>query len=258
MNEMIMLQDIVQILKSDHAKLLKDYHIAKNLQKWLLAQNVQPYSVFSRTLFNESQSSEYQFLLGFLYQWGIGTRVDFKNSFKWYTHAAESGDFLAHNNIGIFYENGLGVKINVDKAFLHYKISANGGNTYGKANLALSFIEGLGTKVDIQKGLLYLQEAAKAGHPSSQVRMGQRLLTDVHSKNLKQAFYWFSQAASHAKWCDHDLGDPEYLTYLGVCYQIGIGTSKDLHQGLRLYKMAFERGDKNAHWYLGRNVFREY
>lgn len=49
-----------------------------------------------------------------------------------------------------------------------------------------------------------------------------------------------------------------YLFYLGVCYETGAGVPKDVAEAARLYKLAVDQGDVEAHSNLGSFVVSQY
>lgn len=79
--------------------------------------------------------SDAQHLIGFIYNWGEGFKLDLKKAAYWYTKAAKQGHRRAQWNIGFFYEVGHGVEKNDEKAIYWYTLSANQGYNNAKASL---------------------------------------------------------------------------------------------------------------------------
>ncbi|HHV6984584.1 TPA: tetratricopeptide repeat protein, partial [Haemophilus influenzae] len=51
-----------------------------------------------------------QFLLGGMYEEGLGVKQDYFEAVKWYRKAADKGDAAAQFNLGVMYSQGQGVK----------------------------------------------------------------------------------------------------------------------------------------------------
>ena len=56
----------------------------------------------------ENGSVEAQVKLARIYVNGLGTKIDNKKAFKWYSRAAEQGSPQAQTGLGWLYENGRG------------------------------------------------------------------------------------------------------------------------------------------------------
>ena len=57
----------------------------------------------------EQRNADAQYLLGAMYDNGLGVPQHCKTTVKWYTLAAEQGDASAQYNLGWTYDNGRGV-----------------------------------------------------------------------------------------------------------------------------------------------------
>ena len=69
--------------------------------------------------------------LAFLYQNGLGVRLDLAEARKWYGVAAHEGDAMAQANLGLMYEEGAGIPSDLVEAYKWFVLSAEQGNAVG-------------------------------------------------------------------------------------------------------------------------------
>jgi len=69
-----------------------------------------------------------QFVLGTIYDKGLGVPQDYKTAVKWYRLSAEQGDANAQQNLGDMYEEGKGVIKDNIYAHMWANISASNGD----------------------------------------------------------------------------------------------------------------------------------
>ncbi|MFQ5563803.1 MAG: tetratricopeptide repeat protein, partial [Parvularculaceae bacterium] len=68
----------------------------------------------------ETGDSDIQYVLGTMYQFGLGVPQDYGKAAQWFRKAAEQGLAGAQNNLGIKYDNGQGVPQDYGKAAQWY------------------------------------------------------------------------------------------------------------------------------------------
>lgn len=77
-----------------------------------------------------------QFCLGYMYNYGVGTAENAKESAKWYRISAENGCACAQNNLALMYEKGAGGLPSCRvKAVEWYGKACQSGSTMAKENL---------------------------------------------------------------------------------------------------------------------------
>lgn len=87
-------------------------------------------------------------LLGFFYEWGIGTGLDLFKAFRLYQEAAQQNSDIGQLFSGLCLESGLGTDPDAAKAFKYYQISANQHNSCAQVNLGRCYRYGIGVKKD--------------------------------------------------------------------------------------------------------------
>ncbi len=75
------------------------------------------------------------FMLGYMYEEGLGTPRDLTTAYKYYTQGAEKGDTKAMNNLASMCELGSGMPRNLDEAIKWYGEAAKLGNKDAEVNL---------------------------------------------------------------------------------------------------------------------------
>ena len=108
------------------------------------------------------------FMLGRIYDEGLGVDVNHIEGLKWFEKAADKGDADAQNIVGNIYSNiELGI-IDLDKAFKYYQLAASQGHVYGMFNLGLCFADGDGCISNMPDALNWIEKAANEECPEAQ------------------------------------------------------------------------------------------
>ena len=92
--------------------------VAKIFNKGIKSLNIKNYKKSAPLLFKAARAgnAKAQFVLGWLYENGIGVERNDKKAFKWFRKAAEQGNIKAQFRLGLFYDTGRGVKKNTTVA----------------------------------------------------------------------------------------------------------------------------------------------
>ena len=180
-----------------------------------------------------------QYILGYMYQYGLGIKKDKKESLNWYTKSAEQGNAAAQNNIGSAYFNGNGVTKDYKQSVIWYKKSAEQGNASAQNNIGNAYFNGNGVTKDYKQSVIWYTKAAEQGIALSQNNLGNAFYNgNGVEKDYKQAFNWYTKAA--------EQGEDSAQSNLGILYQYGYGVSKDYMKALDFYKKAADQGSNFA------------
>ena len=76
--------------------------------------------------------------------------------------------------LGVLYEDGLGVKSDLQAAFRLYKSAANRGHARAMGLVSWCYFEGLGVTKDSRRAVVWLQRSAELGDTLSMVILGER------------------------------------------------------------------------------------
>ncbi|KAG9298822.1 hypothetical protein G9A89_015843 [Geosiphon pyriformis] len=179
-----------------------DEYLRACINKWCNSHKIDAETLFDLLSISSNENFKYSCLLGFAYEYGIGTEPDQNAAFEYYLQAAKNGDSLGQNQVGSYYDRNYYLDMMIEsesdvheQAFEWYQKSAMGGNANGQYNLANCYRKGTGTYNDMRKAFFWYYEAAKAGDVTSQrtvglcFEAGHGTMTDVH-----QAILWYRQS----------------------------------------------------------------
>ncbi len=145
----------------------------------------------------EGGDAESQFLMGWLYQYGLGVQIDYVEALRWYQRAAKQNYAQAQSNIGVMYDVGLGQPQDQREAANWYRQAAEQGNAAAQFNLGWLYQNGTGVPQDYEMSKkLYLQSASQGNGPA-QYNLG--LLYDEGKgvpKDIVLAYMWFNVAGA--------------------------------------------------------------
>lgn len=89
-----------------------------------------------------------QFMLGVMFENGLGTGKDDEAAASWYQQAAASGVASAQYNLGVFHQLGKGVAQNPALALKFHRLAAAQGHSRAQNNLGTMYYTGAGITRD--------------------------------------------------------------------------------------------------------------
>jgi len=116
-----------------------------------------------------------QFLLGYMYDRGLGVTQDYNEAVKWFRKAAEQGDPYAQNELGTMYGSGHGVPQDDKEAVKWFRKAAE------QFNLGLRYLEGKGVIQDYESAFAWSNTAVAQGDRDS------RKIRDMAEKQMTPA-----------------------------------------------------------------------
>lgn len=240
----------------------------------------------------EKQKPYFQYRIGKMYAFGLGTEQNDEQAAYWFSQAAALGHKYAQYSLAGLYRCGHGVEQNDMQAFDLYRSSSDQGNPYASLELAKMYQDGLGTKQDSQQagrrfqdaysGFVILEE--KNHDDRLQYRIGQMLHTGMGTEpdDERAAGYWKKSAklgninAQYALgklWLETESGDSslavEWLTRaanadhssaqyaLGKLYRDGVYFEKDMGQAMKWFRSSAELGNAYAAYQMGQLLLLE-
>lgn len=169
----------------------------------------------------------------------------------YFQKSSRRGNENACFKLGYFYERGYGVKVNDVLAFEHYLKAANMGHFGAMYRVGAYYEKGSPVEINQVKALDYYKIAAFGKNPFSQMKYGEMINDDDHSK------YWYEEAFQNFI-VESDRGNYKATIELAKCYNYVTGTKKSIHvfkEHLHLAKMqllsAIKNGDLEAEYELG-------
>ena len=110
----------------------------------------------------EQGHAEAQFMLGGMYNDGLGVAQDHRTAVKWFSLAAEQGHPDAQNNLGTMYVRGTGVLQDHARAHMWFNIAASNGIEGAARNR--DTVSRKMTPADISKAQLMAQECVEKNY----------------------------------------------------------------------------------------------
>lgn len=147
--------------------------------------------------------------LGYVYDYGYGTRPNRRLAFKHYMIAAEAGKGNAEYHIGVFYHEGISVCKNYRLAVSWFRRAAEHGDATALHALGKAYRYGWGVRKNLNKGFKLELEAANKGEREAQFSVGVCLSRgEGVAPDPEQAFQWYLRAAKRGH-CDaaHNLAN---------------------------------------------------
>ncbi len=211
----------------------------------------------------EATASTYsQVKIAWIYHNGLGVKRSCKEAVRWYTHAANSKDQTAQNNLYVLYTNGcpdlsknelLGVK--------YLKMSAESGNSRAQTNLASLYAVGDKVQKNPYQAYDLAQRSAKQNDIAGILQLSKYYTEGIGvPKNLNKAYSLLSNAARmEVKEWDKINKQEAQLLLGGVLFE-GRGVPKDINEAYQWFLLASggqnQEISKTANQYLDKS--REY
>ncbi len=125
---------------------------ASEVQLAKLAISQQRYAEAKQMLLplTEQQQAPAQYLMGTLYQYGLGVKKSDIKAAGWYRLAAKQGYSAAAFDLGYLYRAGLGVDRNYGLARYYYEIVAQQEHSLAQLELADMYKLGLASPTDLE------------------------------------------------------------------------------------------------------------
>ncbi|RHZ76404.1 hypothetical protein Glove_198g122 [Diversispora epigaea] len=202
-------------------------------------------------------------LIGFFYQYGIGTVADNQMAFKFFNLAAneiiDTSSFnssslrklynIDNKRIGIIslthmYLHGQGVEKDTKKAFRIYNNLADKGSLSALNSVAYCYYNGLNVKKNKKKAFKLYLKAAEKGNLVAQFNIGWCYHNGMGiTRDVTKSFQWYTKSALAGNIC---------ATFnVGYCYENGIGVGEDEKEAFKWYLKAAKKGSPFAQYNLG-------
>ena len=188
-----------------------------------------------------------QYLLGYMYYFGLGVSQSDKKAAEWYQKAADQDFIFAEYQLAGMYKNGEGVTQSNEKAAEWYRVVADhdrlteyyvwfrniGDQVIAEAqyNLGNMYSNGEGVTQSDEKAVEWYQKAAEFGKAESQNNLGLMYCKGLGvTQSYEKCAEWFKKAA------DQELQIAQYN--LGLLYLNGGGVTKSDDKALELFLKA--------------------
>jgi TPR repeat protein len=161
-------------------------------------------------------------------------------SFQWFSRAGEAGDPEGLTQAGLMAANGDGTPRSFEKAVEFFQKAAEKGHPSAQAALGECLLRGKGIAKDEAAAVALLQKSVSGGNIKAMV-----LLSDCYkeglgglSKSPKESVRLLEVPVQNE--------DAPAMAILGVDYMTGYGVEKDERRGFDLFKRAAAKGDEGS------------
>lgn len=127
-----------------------------------------------------------------IYQFGPTAFKDINKAKYWLLKAAETGDPIAHANLGLLAAE----EKKYDEAASYLKYAAEKGQRIAQYNYATLFLNGTGVAKNIGQAKYWYEKAAAQDLPDAQIYLGRIYASgaDVKGVDKEKALYWLNMA----------------------------------------------------------------
>lgn len=187
--------------------------------------------------------------VGWMYQYGKGRKLSYKDALDWYKKSASQGYARAQNIIGVMYRDGIGCEKSLENAVVMFKAAADQNYARAMYHLALLYHSGQGVEQSDETAVSYLKRAADQGHPNSMNFLGYLYQHGMGVEaSSDTAVVWYTEAAERGF---------VYAQYnVGVMYLNGDGVDQSMPVAKKWFEKAANQNHAGATYNLG--VFYEH
>lgn len=180
------------------------------------------------------------FYLAACYLYGRGVAIDYEMCFDLIDMALEHEIYDAYFLLGKLYNEGLGCNLNYEKGKYYYELAIENANTnYAKGmalcNLACIYLQGQGVETNLEKAISLFEEASEKGNAIAASNLGNIYFKGKEiEKDLEKAFEYYSIGG--------ERNNPYALNMLGYFYEKGLIKNIAYRKAINYYKLAYENG----------------
>lgn len=137
------------------------------------------------------------FIVGEMYNFGLGVDKDYKAAFKWYSESVEAGSTNAKVRLTRAYRFGIGTKKDMSKAVHWMKKAAEEGVASAQSDLGTLYYHGEDVKKDYQKMIHWYFKAAEQGYAEAQFNLAGMYDQGIGVPiDFVRSYAWFNVAAA--------------------------------------------------------------
>lgn len=177
------------------------------------------------------------------YRYGVGMEQNPDLAIKHFEEALDLGYIDAHVDMGLAYEEGYGpLPKDPQKALMHMTSAAEQEIAYAQYKLGCYHSYGYLDTQDLGLGKSWFEKGYENGSALSGLALGDYYLYGYeNTQEYDRAIEFYSFAEQHG-----------YISEgIGICYEYELGVEKSLTEAFKYYKLASERGYKEATYRLG-------
>lgn len=210
-------------------------------------------------LVNEALENDYDdvyFLLGKLYDEGLGCKQDKNKGIYYYENAIEKASSvyvkgMSLNNLALKYETGDNVDIDISKAIELYEEGINCGNGLCAYNLGKIHFKGLNGEINYNLAFYFYSIGGEYNEPHSLNMLGY-----FYEKGLSGSVSYEKAIEYYKSSYKNGLGEAAYN--YSRFFETGIGVEENFEAALEVLKKAIDCNVEFAIYKLGDWYFNKY
>lgn len=189
-----------------------------------------------------------QSFVGQMYNEGKGVTKDQKSAREWYTQAARQEYPLAQNNLAVMLSKGEGGKKDLKEAVKWLAKAAEHGDSVAQNNLGNKYRYGSGTKKDLQQARKWFLTAAGQGNEDARKSLAE---LDSEEQKAKSKKVMATKVKKTKKKSVDPEPDNEQIYSAAIACLNGKGVPQNYGKALQLFHEAEQKGNTSAAYYLG-------
>jgi len=187
--------------------------------------------------------------LGWAYAYGRGVDKDPKQALEWFRKSAAGGNAAGMFGLGWCYKHGVGIAQDDAQAASWFRKAADGGDALGRTNLGWYYWQGVGVPKDPKRAFALFEKAAEQGNDDAMDDLGWMYRDGSGAeKDAQKAMEWFRKSIAARD-------NAEAMNGVGSLYAEGLGVEKDEGQAVDWFRKAAEKGSKGGQYNLGRRYY---
>lgn len=189
-----------------------------------------------------------EYYLGYLYENGVGVKLDYGKAFDYYSRvtrsesmALQDQDSINYSNIalGLMYIKGHGVEVDEETALEHFNTASENGSAKASYYIGQMYENAVGVDKDYEKAMEYYLLAAGKDYAPALNQIGYLYYNGYGvDVDYASAVYYQKLAALQ--------GYAIAQVNLGFLYENGYGVERNLETALSYYEMAADSGYEGA------------
>ncbi|XP_028404060.1 uncharacterized protein LOC114526730 [Dendronephthya gigantea] len=168
-----------------------------------------------------------------------------QKAFELFLSASAKGNVAAHFNTGLCYEKGLGTTQDFSKAVIFYTLAASYGHLKAAFNAGVMLLQVRGKE---NAGLEMMEKAAEGNLVKAQRFLGLYYADENGLHDMTKSVHWLKMASKQ--------NDATAQYHLGICYEKGMGLTRNMSKAGEMYRRASENGHARAQYNYA--LFHEY
>ena len=154
------------------------------------------------------------------------------------TEAAKRGVFPAQYLLGYFYHKGIGIEKNINEAISWYQKASKNGHLVADFYLGAMYFDGKDIEADYEKAIYFFKKVAAQKNEDALEYLG------IRDAFLKRYCFANEARKNNVDVCKKLISAAMY--FLGVIYERGLGTEKNIDEAINWYKLSDEKGYDKA------------